>query len=191
MRVPRGSATYLKGAFTMSQELTRKDFIRLSFAFVAVAAGVGACSDDKTGSSSGTSGGSSSGDLDSGTSSGDIDSGNSSGNIDSGTSSGNIDSGTSGGNDSGTSGDSGGASCNNSLTLGDAQIAGNHSHAATIPSADLMGSADKTYSIQGASGHTHSITLTAANFASLRAGNSVSVTSTSSGHTHVCTIKCA
>ena len=42
--------------------------------------------------------------------------------------------------------------------------------------------------------HAHNVTITAANFATLRSGGTVNVTSTGGGqgnHTHACTIKCA
>ena len=74
--------------------------------------------------------------------------------------------------------------------LGDGQIKGNHGHAASIPAAHLAGNADQMYSIKGGSPHDHTITITAANFATLRSGGTINVKSTSSGHTHDCTIKC-
>ena len=111
-----------------------------------------------------------------------------------------MDSGTDSGMDSGSdasdamvdSGDAGNA-CTKNLTLNqNAGITSNHNHAFTIPMADFLGNANKTYTMNGQ--HTHNVTLTAANFATLRAGGTVNVTSTGGGagnHTHACTIKCA
>ncbi|MFZ5550424.1 MAG: hypothetical protein ACOZJX_17140 [Pseudomonadota bacterium] len=71
-------------------------------------------------------------------------------------------------------------------------ITGNHGHALTIPEADLSSATDKVYSIQGSAGHDHTVTLTAAQLAMLRAGQSVDVTSsTGASHNHVVTARCA
>ncbi|WP_374569149.1 hypothetical protein [Ideonella sp.] len=73
-----------------------------------------------------------------------------------------------------------------------AAIAGNHGHVLTIPEADLSSMTDKTYSIQGSAGHDHTVTLTAAQLASLKAGQSVAVTSsTTLAHNHAVTSNCA
>jgi hypothetical protein len=74
------------------------------------------------------------------------------------------------------------------------QISGNHGHAVTVSIADVMAGVDKTYDIMGTSVHTHSVTVTAANFASLmnNPSGSVMVTSTTSdAHQHTITILCA
>lgn len=80
-------------------------------------------------------------------------------------------------------------------------IAGNHPMGAhtvmTIPTADIDAAQDATYTVElggGMGGHTHEITITAADFAELSAGNTISVTSTTGGnndHTHVIMIACA
>ena len=50
---------------------------------------------------------------------------------------------------------------------------------------------ERTYSIQGSSGHAHEITLTAADFEALAVDGEVTVTSTSDGsHTHDVTVTC-
>lgn len=77
------------------------------------------------------------------------------------------------------------------LQCGASSITGNHGHALTIPEADLSSATDKVYSIQGSAGHDHMVTLTAAQLAMLRAGQSVDATSTTaSGHNHVVTARC-
>lgn len=73
-------------------------------------------------------------------------------------------------------------------------IADNHGHVLTVTPSDINGGVDKTYDIMGTATHTHSVTVTAANFATLQsnANGSVQVTSTvNSLHSHVCTIVCA
>lgn len=74
-----------------------------------------------------------------------------------------------------------------------ATIGSNHGHAITVSTADVMAAVDKTYDIMGTSTHTHSVTVTAANFASLvnNPDGSVMITSTDSGgHTHSITLLC-
>ncbi|MFK8002811.1 MAG: hypothetical protein AB8H86_24720 [Polyangiales bacterium] len=57
--------------------------------------------------------------------------------------------------------------------------------------ADVVAAEERTYDIRGVSAHPHTYTLTAANFASLAAGESVMVTSSEdNGHTHSVTIQC-
>jgi hypothetical protein len=74
------------------------------------------------------------------------------------------------------------------------QISSNHGHVLTVSAADVSAGADKTYDIQGSAAHTHSVMVTAANFASLQSDPTSSVMITSSpggGHTHQITILCA
>ncbi len=73
-------------------------------------------------------------------------------------------------------------------------ISANHGHTITVSSSDIASNADKTYTLDGGAGHTHMVTVTAANFATLNSNSngSVMVTSTSgNGHTHSVTIICA
>ncbi len=71
------------------------------------------------------------------------------------------------------------------------EITGNHGHTLAVSSEDINSGVDKTYSIQGTSGHTHEITVTAADFANLAADNPVQfITTQSSGHTHTVTVSC-
>ncbi|MEK8032148.1 hypothetical protein AACH06_15075 [Ideonella sp. DXS29W] len=73
-----------------------------------------------------------------------------------------------------------------------ASIGSNHGHSLTIAEADLSATSDKTYSIQGSSGHDHTVTFTPAQLAALKSGRSVSVTSTTAaGHSHTVTASCA
>ncbi|NKI27547.1 hypothetical protein HCG49_13335 [Arenibacter sp. 6A1] len=71
-------------------------------------------------------------------------------------------------------------------------IGTNHGHSLTVSKTDVESGAQKTYSIQGSSGHDHQVTVTAANFSTLKNNNSISVNSTSGdGHTHSVTVSCA
>ena len=69
----------------------------------------------------------------------------------------------------------GGGDAGMSLTV---TIASNHGHVANVTMADVTAAADKTYDIQGSAGHTHSVTVTAADFATLTNTGSVTITST-------------
>lgn len=70
-------------------------------------------------------------------------------------------------------------------------ISANHGHSLVVSPADVAAGRAKTYSIQGASGHTHGITISAAQFAQLAAGQAIVVTSTiGAGHTHSVTVTC-
>ncbi|MFI4928661.1 MAG: hypothetical protein ACHP83_00350 [Burkholderiales bacterium] len=77
-----------------------------------------------------------------------------------------------------------------------AEISSNHGHVLTVPTADLSSTAAKTYSIMGAATHDHTVTLSPAQLAQLKAGQSVTVTSTVTNapsfgsHSHDVTINC-
>ena len=97
-----------------------------------------------------------------------------------------------GGDDGGGSADAAAKSCvMNGTTV---SIDANHGHVLMVSKADVMAGVDKTYDIMGTAAHTHSVTVTAANFASLASSPNMSimVTSTvSSAHSHGITILCA
>ena len=67
-------------------------------------------------------------------------------------------------------------------------VVNGHSHTMNIPSGDQMHPADTTYMSSATLNHTHSITLTANQLATIAAGGTVTVTSTAStvtgNHTH-------
>ena len=70
-------------------------------------------------------------------------------------------------------------------------ISANHGHTLVVSAADVAAGRPKTYSIAGAARHDHTVTLTAADFASLAAGRVVAVTSSDgAGHTHTVTVTC-
>jgi hypothetical protein len=64
----------------------------------------------------------------------------------------------------------------------------NHSHSLTIPLASINAGVPDSFTIMGA--HTHTVSLSAANFTTLRAGGTVVVTSSAAGHTHQVTLSC-
>jgi hypothetical protein len=71
-------------------------------------------------------------------------------------------------------------------------IAGNHGHVLTVATADLDSATSKTYDITGSATHPHTVTFTPAQLQSLKAGQSVTVTSsTDSAHEHTVTASCA
>lgn len=71
-------------------------------------------------------------------------------------------------------------------------IGTNHGHTLTVSKEDVNAGTEKTYSIQGSSGHDHTIVLSAANFTSLQNKTGISVTSTNdAGHTHTVAVSCA
>jgi len=71
-------------------------------------------------------------------------------------------------------------------------ISGNHGHSLSIPAADLDSATALSYSIRGSANHDHTVTLSAAQLAMLKADQSITVTSsTDSAHDHSVTITCA
>jgi hypothetical protein len=70
-------------------------------------------------------------------------------------------------------------------------IAANHGHVLMIATADLDSATDKVYDIQGSAAHTHTVTLTVAQLRALKAGMSVTVTSSpGAGHDHSVSAMC-
>ena len=63
-----------------------------------------------------------------------------------------------------------------------------HSHTINVSSSDQLHPADTTYTTSNTMGHTHTLTLTAGQLASIATGGTVTVTSSSStvtgNHTH-------
>ena len=86
-----------------------------------------------------------------------------------------------GGDDNNGAGGTPGGNCN----VNAATISNNHGHAIVIAAVDLDSAVDISYNIQGTATHAHTVVLTAANLKSLKAGQSVSVTSsTDASHSH-------
>lgn len=149
---------------------TRRQFLELTITFGAAGAVALACSsEDKTG----TTGGSSSG-------------GSSSG----GSSSGGSSSGSTGTKDAST--DAGSADTSQPFQCR-SSISQNHGHTLVIPVADLDSTSPKTYSIIGTADHDHQVTFDAQQLADLKAGVSINVTSNNGGttHDHDLAVKCS
>ena len=93
--------------------------------------------------------------------------------------------------DSGSNNNNGGT--RNCLDNGTAStIGGNHGHSLTVSKGDVANGTEKTYTIDGSAGHSHMVTVTAANFSTLQGNQQVAVSSTSgNGHSHSVTISCA
>jgi hypothetical protein len=71
-------------------------------------------------------------------------------------------------------------------------IDANHGHVLTVTAADAAAGVDKTYDIMGTATHTHSVTITAAMFATMETGTSIMATSTvTNAHDHEITVVCA
>jgi len=72
-----------------------------------------------------------------------------------------------------------------------ATISANHGHTITVSMADVTAGAAKTYNIMGTSIHDHTVMVTAAQFAELKNGGTLNITSGSGGgHTHTVTVMC-
>ena len=70
-------------------------------------------------------------------------------------------------------------------------IQGNHGHTLVVSLADVNAAVDKTYDITGTSAHAHMVTITAADFAMIKAGTTRMVVSTTGGsHTHPVSVMC-
>lgn len=80
------------------------------------------------------------------------------------------------------------------VTDASVMIKNNHTHAPhelIVSSADVQAGVEKIYDIRGAANHTHLVTVTADQFAMLKAGGTVMSTSTTEvDHEHLCTISC-
>lgn len=72
-------------------------------------------------------------------------------------------------------------------------IGANHGHSLTVSRFDVEAGTEQTYSIQGTSAHNHVVTLTQADFTSLKSNQSINVLSddSGSGHTHTVNVQCA
>jgi len=72
-----------------------------------------------------------------------------------------------------------------------AKIGRNHGHVFVIGATDVAAGIDKTYDLTGKSGHPHNVTVTAADFKRLRAGEIVRlVSSREGGHIHRLFLEC-
>src|SRR5690606_19888363 len=74
-------------------------------------------------------------------------------------------------------------------------IGTNHGHEMPVSIQDIMAAVEKTYQIEGTSGHPHSVTITGLMFMQLQQNIPIVVTSSPypemGGHTHPVTVRCA
>nr|WP_299381793.1 hypothetical protein [Allomuricauda sp.] len=71
-------------------------------------------------------------------------------------------------------------------------ISSNHGHTLIVSKEDIEAGEEKTYSIQGGSGHNHTVRLTTSHFESLRQNNQITVESSQNSlHRHDVTVACA
>lgn len=102
--------------------------------------------------------------------------------------------GTASGGDTNTGGTGGsmGASCGSTLLITEIDLH-DHDFEMQVPEADIVAGTEQTYMLDENDGHTHQITVTAADFTQLKMGMSVTVVSTEDGdflHTHDVTLVC-
>lgn len=72
------------------------------------------------------------------------------------------------------------------------RISANHGHVLVVSKDDVAAGVDQTYDIMGTAAHTHSVTITAAQFATLQTNQSIMTTSTvASSHSHSIVVMCA
>ncbi|MGE0327881.1 MAG: hypothetical protein AB7K71_26120 [Polyangiaceae bacterium] len=165
-----------------SAGMSRKQFIRGALWAAGAVMVLPGCGSDDDGGGSGGSGNGGSGNGGSGGSNGGSGG------------SGNGGAGGTNGGSGGTTGGSAGAtggSGGTGMTGCGATIMANHGHVLMVSQADVDAAADKTYDIMGSSAHTHSVTVTAADFTTLAGGGSITVTSTTSlSHMHTITVMC-
>jgi len=152
-------------------EMTRKEFLMLTFTLVGTTAAVGACSDDDNNNVDASFGGN---------------------NGSAGTTGSGGTTGTGGrGGSGGTGGGGGNTATSCSDPLPETQSASDHTHTLTIAASTVNATSAQTFDTGLAAGHMHMVTLEPAQLTTLKGGGSVTVTSTSSvGHTHVFTVSC-
>jgi len=153
-------------------DMTRKEFVRLTFTLIGVSAAAGACSSTNTSNDGGTGA--------AGSTAGASGSGGTGG--------------TGGGGGTGGTGGTGGASaCHDPLPdHQDADTLG-HVHTLVVPASTLSLTGDQTFNtgVAGTPPHMHMVTLTAANLATIKGGGTVDVpTSLAEGHLHMFTVGC-
>ena len=149
-------------------DMTRKEFLTLTFTLVGTTAAAAACSSDSnaTTGTAGTSGGAHGG-------------------------SGGGAAGTSGGAGTTGAGGTGGGAAACSDPLPEVQSASDHTHTLVIPASTLNATTAQTIDTGLALAHMHAVTLEPADLATLKGGGSVTITSSvASAHTHVFTISC-
>ena len=71
-------------------------------------------------------------------------------------------------------------------------ISSNHGHTLSVSKTDIDVGTEKSYTIQGSSGHSHNIVLTAASFNTLKSTKTLIIESSrDNSHSHDVTVTCA
>ncbi len=154
-------------------EMTRKEFLVLTFTLMGTTAAVGACSDDDNNNVDASFGGN---------------------NGNAGTTGTGGATGAGGRGGSGGTGGGGGntaGACTNPLP--ETQSASDHTHTVTIPASTVNATTVQMFdtSVAGAAPHMHVVTLQAADLTTLKGGGTVTVTSSTADlHAHTFTISC-
>jgi len=150
-------------------DMTRKEFLTLTFTLVGTTAAAAACSSDNNNATTGTAG-----------TSGGARGGSGGGAA-----------GTSGSAGTTGAGGTGGGAAACSDPLPEVQSASDHTHTLVIPASTLNATTAQTIDTGLALAHMHAVTLEPADLATLKGGGSVTITSSvASAHTHVFTISC-
>jgi hypothetical protein len=151
--------------------LTRGAFLQSTLVGMLVAAGCGDSTSGNGGNGGGNAGGNGNGGSPEGGNGPEGGSGPSTGG---------------GGSGEGGSGGGGNPLCTTALV---ALVSNNHGHALTVPLGDLDSTKAITYDVSGTAKHCHEVTITAEDFATLRAGGSVTL-HTCNGGDHEFTLSC-
>ena len=162
-------------------DMTRKEFLTLTFTLVGTAAAVGACSNDNNGNDGGFGGtfGGNSGTGRGGTG---------------GTSTGGH--GGTAGTSAGGTGGTGATACADPLSESQVSDTTGHTHTVTIPASTLNATSAQTFDTSvaepgTASAHMHMVTLEPAQLATLKGGSNVTVMSTIvMSHGHMFMVSC-
>ena len=155
-------------------DMTRKEFLTLTFTLVGTTAAAAACSSDSNNSTgaagtSGAKGGSGGGAA--------------------GTSGGGGTQGAAG--TTGAGGNGGGAAACCTDPLPEMQAPSDHTHHVVIAASTLNSTTAQTFNTDVQLAHMHSVTLEPADLATLKGGSMVMITSSvASAHSHVFTISC-
>jgi len=162
-----------------NENMTRKEFLTLTFTLIGGAAVGGACSSDNNGFDGGFGGTFGNG--------GTFGRGGTTGS--GGTTGAAGTSGTAGTTGAGGGGGTGAAACADPLP--ETQSASDHTHTLTIAASTLSSTTAQTFDTGVAAGHMHMVTLEPVALITLRNGGTVMITSTTAvGHSHVFTISC-
>jgi hypothetical protein len=168
-----------------SKEMTRKEFITLTFTLIGSVAAVGACDDNNTNT---TGVGGSNGTAVTYGAGGHVGTGGHAGTTAAGGTT-----GTAGTTGQGGAGGTGTSACTDPLPESQLPDTTGHTHTVTVPASTLTSLAPQTFPTSVTLAHSHTVMLAVANLATLRNGGSVTVTSSASpldGHMHMFMVSC-